>query len=69
MEADCPVCQHSVPGLAGITVLCPNCGELLKATNGIYDRVVPPGTVDVAAIEVSATEGSTPNILSPEDDR
>jgi len=69
IEEDCPVCEHSVPGLPGITVQCPNCGELLKATNGIYDRVVPPGTVDVAAIEVSATEGSTPNILSPEDDR
>ena len=69
IEADCPVCQHSVPGLAGITVQCPGCGELLKANNGIYDRVAPPGTVDVEAIEVSATESITPDILSLEDDR
>ncbi len=66
VQANCPVCQYPIPGVQGLQVQCPSCGEVLTAKNGSYDRVTPPGTVDVQAVEVEGTDLITPEVLPPE---
>ena len=54
MESDCPVCHYEFTGFTGQECQCPNCGEVLLATNGKFERPTPPGTIDVDAVDVSA---------------
>ena len=56
----CPVCSYEFTGLKQTQFQCPNCGETLKIESRKFQRVTPPGTIDVQAVEVSA---------SPLDDR
>jgi predicted RNA-binding Zn-ribbon protein involved in translation (DUF1610 family) len=65
-SANCPVCNYPIQGVQGLQTQCPSCGEQLVMNNRKgYDRVAPPGTVDVQAIEVTPEV----EVLPPEDDR
>jgi hypothetical protein len=35
---------------------CPNCAEPLKVEQGHFQRLTPPGTIDVEAVEVSVRQ-------------
>jgi len=52
IESACPVCQYEFVSLNQSEFKCPNCNEPLKADAGQFHRLVPPGTIDVSAIEV-----------------
>ncbi len=52
-QASCPVCSYEFMSLTGSEFNCPSCGEALKAENGTFHRVTPPGTIDVSAVEVT----------------
>ena len=53
VAADCPVCSQPLQGVSGSEIQCTNCGELLKVTQGKFQRDTPPDTIDVVAVEVS----------------
>ena len=53
VESDCPVCHYEFTGFDGQECRCPNCGEVLLAINGKFERPTPPGTIDVDAVDVS----------------
>lgn len=48
----CPVCGTSLQGWNQTQTRCPNCGERLQVSGGKFQRLTPPGTVDVEAVEV-----------------
>lgn len=50
----CPVCSYEFTGLNQTQFQCPSCGEPLKGEGDSFERLTPPGTIDVDAIEVSA---------------
>jgi len=52
IQSSCPVCQYEFVSLNRANFACPNCNEPLKAEDGHFTRLVPPGTIDVSAIEV-----------------
>ncbi len=52
VDAACPVCQFQFTGLKGTEFRCPSCNEPLKVENGTFNRLTPPGTIDVTAVEV-----------------
>ncbi|MDX2229383.1 MAG: hypothetical protein NW220_07080 [Leptolyngbyaceae cyanobacterium bins.349] len=52
IQSSCPVCQHEFVSLNQSEFRCPSCNEPLKAEHGHFNRLVPPGTIDVNAIEV-----------------
>lgn len=52
----CPVCSSELAGMNGMRLQCPSCGEPLKVEQGHFDRLTPPGTVDVQAVEVQARQ-------------
>ncbi len=52
----CPSCGYRFTGLNNTECRCPNCGEPLKVTGGCFQRLTPPGTIDVDAVEVSAKQ-------------
>jgi hypothetical protein len=52
ITAACPVCQFEFVSLQGTEFSCPNCSEPLKAEHGQFNRLTPPGTIDVTAVEV-----------------
>ncbi|OLP16275.1 hypothetical protein BST81_21990 [Leptolyngbya sp. 'hensonii'] len=54
VQDHCPVCQYEFVGLNRTQFNCPNCNELLKVEQGHFQRLAPPGTIDVAAVEVTA---------------
>jgi hypothetical protein len=51
----CPVCNYEFTGLNNTQLQCPNCGEQLSVKQGNFQRFTPEGTIDIQAIEVSAT--------------
>ncbi|QIZ70279.1 hypothetical protein [Oxynema aestuarii] len=51
----CPVCSYQLTGLKRTELQCPSCGEPLRVEGEGFERLTPPGTVDVEAVEVSAT--------------
>lgn len=53
IQAECPVCQYEFVSLNQSEFRCPNCSEPLKAEQGHFTRLVPPGTIDVSAVEVT----------------
>jgi hypothetical protein len=55
VQAQCPVCNHGLTALNHTQLQCPSCGELLKVEQGEFNRLTPPGTIDVQAVEVSAS--------------
>ena len=54
VQAQCPVCTYKLTALNRTQLQCPSCGELLKVEQGKLNRLTPPGTIDVQAVEVSA---------------
>ena len=52
----CPVCGYEFPGFKNTEFRCPSCGESLKAENGSFQRLTPPGTIDVEAVDVSVPQ-------------
>lgn len=54
IQAECPVCRYEFVGISKAACHCPSCGESLTAENGHFSRSVPPGTIDVSAVEVPA---------------
>lgn len=54
VQAQCPVCNYELTALNRTQIQCSNCGELLKVEQGKLNRLTPPGTIDVQAVEVSA---------------
>lgn len=52
VQAECPVCSHEFTGLNRTQLQCPSCGEPLKVEQGQFNRLTPPGTIDVQAVEV-----------------
>lgn len=56
VQDQCPVCQHEFVGLNQSQFRCPNCNEPLTADNKHFQRLTPPGTIDVQAVEVSAQQ-------------
>lgn len=55
VEDECPVCQYQFTGFNGTMSRCPNCSEPLKIENGHFQRITPPGTIDVDAVDVDAS--------------
>lgn len=55
VEDECPVCQYQFTGFNGTMSRCPNCSEPLKIENGKFQRITPPGTIDVEAVDVDAS--------------
>lgn len=53
VQSVCPVCSHEFMGLNRAEFNCPSCGETLRAEQGVFARVTPPGTIDVSAVEVT----------------
>lgn len=53
VQAECPVCNYQLAALNRTQLQCPSCGELLKVEQGKLNRLTPPGTIDVQAVEVS----------------
>lgn len=56
VEDNCPVCDYEFTGFNRTECRCPNCGEPLKVESGHFQRLTPPGTIDVEAVEVSAQQ-------------
>ncbi|HEY9625735.1 MAG: hypothetical protein HY785_02760 [Oscillatoriophycideae cyanobacterium NC_groundwater_1537_Pr4_S-0.65um_50_18] len=52
----CPVCSYESAGINGTQMRCPSCGEPLQIEKGQFQRITPPGTVDVQAIDVSVKQ-------------
>jgi hypothetical protein len=56
VEDKCPVCAYEFTGFNRTECQCPSCGEPLKVEQGHFNRLVPPGTIDVEAVEVSVRQ-------------
>jgi len=56
VEDKCPVCAYEFTGFNRTECQCPSCGESLKVEQGHFNRLVPPGTIDVEAVEVSVRQ-------------
>ncbi|MEB3355335.1 MAG: hypothetical protein VKK04_01215 [Synechococcales bacterium] len=56
VEDQCPVCRHEFVGLNGTQLRCPSCSEPIKVEKGHFNRLTPPGTVDVDVVDVSAQD-------------
>ena len=52
VQDQCPVCRYEFTGLKQTQLKCPSCGEPLKVEQGQFNRLTPPGTIDVQAVEV-----------------
>ena len=48
----CPACNYEFVSLERSQFRCPNCGEPLQVEGGKFQRVTPPGTIDVNAVDV-----------------
>lgn len=55
-NGNCPVCHQSLIGVNNQKIQCPSCGEVLVVENKAFQRVTPPGTVDVNVVDISVTE-------------
>jgi hypothetical protein len=56
VEDRCPVCNYEFTGFNRTECRCPNCAEPLKVESGHFQRLTPPGTIDVEAVEVSVQQ-------------
>lgn len=52
----CPVCSYEFTGFKNAEFRCPSCGEPLQVEGGKFNRLTPPGTIDVDAVEVSVQQ-------------
>lgn len=56
VSGPCPVCGQTVQGLNQTQTQCPTCLEPLQVTAGRFERLTPPGTVDVQAVDVQTPD-------------
>ncbi len=56
IESQCPVCAYEFRAFNHTQSQCPNCGEPIQIENGQFQRLTPPGTIDVQAIDVSTKQ-------------
>jgi hypothetical protein len=56
VEDQCPVCGYQFTGVKGMEFRCPSCAEPLQIKQGHFNRLAPPGTVDVEAVEVTSQQ-------------
>ncbi len=61
VEDQCPVCSYQFTGFNGVESACPNCGETLEVKNGKFQRITPPGTIDVEVVDVSVKQLDDPD--------
>lgn len=54
VQDSCPTCSYEFAGLNRTQMVCPSCGETVKIADKQFQRLTPPGTIDVQAIEVTA---------------
>lgn len=54
IQAPCPVCGFEFASLKNSKTRCPNCGEAVDVQDRQFVRQTPPGTIDVAAVEVQS---------------
>ncbi len=54
VEDKCPVCSYQFTGFNNTNCRCPSCQEPLRVEMNRFQRLTPPGTIDVEAVEVSA---------------
>lgn len=54
VQEQCPVCHHEFVGLNQTQTRCPNCNEAIQVEDRHFQRLTPPGTIDVQAIEVAS---------------
>jgi predicted RNA-binding Zn-ribbon protein involved in translation (DUF1610 family) len=54
VTAACPVCRFEFSSLNNTQTQCPACGEVLVVRDRQFQRLTPPGTIDVTAVEVKA---------------
>jgi len=65
----CPTCATEFVAWRGANAQCPNCGEALQVSSaGKFERLTPPGTVDVEAVEISSTPIFDDPARAPESD-
>lgn len=53
VTAACPVCGFEFSSLNNTQTQCPACGEMLMVRDRQFQRLAPPGTIDVQAVEIS----------------
>ena len=59
VQGECPACTYQFSAFRSADFCCPNCGEPLQVGNEGFERVSPPGTIDVEVVDVSRLdEGS-----------
>ncbi|WP_017303540.1 hypothetical protein [Spirulina subsalsa] len=63
VEDECPVCDYRFMGFDGVQMQCPSCGESLNVTQSGFQRITPPGTIDVEAVNVEVVD-NTPQLES-----
>ena len=54
VQDQCPVCSYEFAGLNNTQLACPSCGEPVQVEAGQFQRLTPPGTIDVDVVDVSA---------------
>ncbi len=52
IQEKCPICNHEFTAFNHTQSQCPNCGEPIQVENGHFQRLTPPGTIDISAVEV-----------------
>ena len=55
VQNHCPVCRYEFTGLNRTQLKCPSCSEPLQVEQGQFNRLTPPGTIEVQAVEVPVT--------------
>lgn len=56
VQGPCPVCSTALAGIKGAEMRCLNCGTPLHTEINGFSRITEAGTVDVTAVDVSATD-------------
>ncbi|MCL2932737.1 MAG: hypothetical protein MGG11_10900 [Trichodesmium sp. MAG_R03] len=52
----CPICSYEFTALNHTQCQCPSCEEPLKVEGGHFNRLTPPGIIDVSAVEINAQQ-------------
>lgn len=54
VQDQCPVCSYEFVGLNQTQTHCPNCNEPIQIEDQHFQRLTPPGTIDIQAVEVAS---------------
>lgn len=67
VESRCPVCSNPLAGINGMQLNCPSCGEPLVVQDRVFQRITPPGTVDVQVVDVQVVDTNVVDVRQLED--